>query len=187
MNQTRSGFSFWLIALLIILLSMDALKDARSKSAARQTYSDRDAALFTLFDQLNSQDIEMANLALARSRNTPVQTLAHMIIEDHGNFGAQAHMLAKKSGLAQVSKNPELALAHERRMAELRSASVDKFDGLYLNHELAFSKAFVTTLKEHIYPGTRQTELKRFFKNILSSLNEHLAHIEHVTHGLSSH
>ena len=167
----------WVLVTLGILFA-----GAATHAVAKESPATSDATLFALFDQLNNQDIEMARLALSRSKDTQVQSLAKMIIADHGNFGPKARALAMKAKLPLNSPNPELSLAHDRRMVALRAASPSQFDRVYLTHELDFANNFVKTLNERIYPGMQQPELKQFLKGLGPALSEHLEHIKHVAH-----
>ena len=83
-----------------------------------------DAALFAIFDQVNTFDIETATLGAEKGQSRGVRALAAMVLRDHSAVRQMARDLAKTQGVQyDVPTDDEPARAHAKALAELQDRS----------------------------------------------------------------
>ena len=139
------------------------------------------------FDQLNSQDIEAAAIAVTRGKSSAVRMVGKMIIDDHIPLMDKFRTLVKEEGLGVLS--PQMLKAasdHEVFVQGLLKKEQKEFDQYYIDYELAFSKGFVKTLKDDVYPKVKNPKLKTLIETTIVQFEEHLTHIGHTVMMLKS-
>ena len=171
-----------LVTLSILIISFTMLSYSPNVNAN----SPNDAKTFSTFDQLNSQDIETAILAVTRGQSDAVRMVGQMIINDHIPLLTQMRKMTNNKGVHLKNHENGRALAHQAMMNSLLNKSSEEFDKAYLDHELRFSQDFVKTLKESMIPNTNDQTLKDFLTTTLVRFEEHLSHINHAAMMLNS-
>lgn len=134
-----------------------------------------EAAAFAAFDEMNTTDIETARLAMKNGNAELVKSLAQMIVEDHEPVRQKARQIAAVAGL-----KPSVSTASESDvLAKLQSQTGAAFDRAYIDHELPFSKNFISKLRAEIIPAVSNAKLKAYLESLVPKFEEHLMHIEH--------
>jgi len=142
-------------------------------------FADDETAL-ALFEKMNSQDLDLASIAIKKAHSPDVKQLAQMIIEDHQPIGKEAKRLGESLKL-HGKPNAEVADKYANDLNKLKTVKGGvAFDKSYMDYELAFSKDFIRALKEEIVPNTQHEELKNFYQGVLPQFETHLMHIQHV-------
>ncbi|MEC4674239.1 MAG: DUF4142 domain-containing protein [Nitrospirota bacterium] len=137
-----------------------------------------DKAIFAIFEQFNTYDIELANIAAIKGESDSVRHLAGMIITDHPKLQQQARDLAAKLGISYaVTVSNHYASEHQRQVAELQAKSGTDFDKAYLKHEIRFSREVVHSVKHKLIPAAQHQELKQLLSETLPQLEHHVAHM----------
>jgi len=62
--------------------------------------------------------------------------------------------------------------------ASLKSKSGDAFNKAYIDNEVAYHKAVISTVESVLIPQSQNAELKQLLQNVLPTLKAHLAHAE---------
>ena len=171
-----------LVTLIMIIMGFTAL----SYSINTHANTSNDAQVFSIFDQFNSQDIELAVLAVTRGHSEAVGMVGNMIINDHIPLLKEMRKMAKHKGLNIENHENERALAHKAMMNSLLNKKGEAFDKAYLDYELKFSQDFVKTLKESIIPNIDDPKFKTFLSSTLVRFEEHLSHINHAAMMMNS-
>ncbi len=140
-----------------------------------------DSAIFAIFDQFNTYDIELATMALEKGEKENIQNLARMIVRDHPKLQQQGRELAAKLGVSYtVQTRNHYAGEHQRHIAALQSKSGEDFDKTYLDHEIQFSQEVIHAMKHQLIPSAHEKELKTFLSDTLSKLELHVSHMLHA-------
>jgi putative membrane protein len=117
----------------------------------------------------NSYEIQAADLALQRSRDPHVESLARMIRSDHDKAGRR---------LAQIDRNglPPLPTALDDRrqqmLDQLKSARAEDFNGAYLDQQKNAHDDAIQAFSDYAANGDNP-DLKRFAADTLPALRKH--------------
>jgi len=127
-------------------------------------------------------DIEAANLAISKSRNSEVIAFARDMVRDHEAVNKQALALVKKLNVTpeenDTSKSLSKAAADQRKaLSALDGAAFDK---AYIQNEVAFHKQVNGALKTLLIPSATNSELKSLLETGLKMFEGHQQHAEQV-------
>jgi putative membrane protein len=130
----------------------------------------------------NQVDIDYAKIAEAKSQNADVKTFAQTMAKDHQSVIDQAVALVKKLNVTPkdnaVSKKLNADAAKERKALNAKSGS--DFDKAYINNEVSYHKAVISTVENVLIPESQNAELKGLLQKVLPVLKTHLEHAEMV-------
>jgi len=135
----------------------------------------------------NQIDIDHAKLAKERSKNTEVLKFAETMANDHKAVIDQAVALVTKLGVTPkdnaVSK--QLLADAEKTRKTMRTKSGAAFDKAYIDNEVAYHKAVISSVEGLLIPESENAELKSLLQSIVPALNAHLEHAQMVQKQLS--
>lgn len=130
----------------------------------------------------NQVDIGYAEIAKEKSKNADVLKFAETMIADHKAVIGQASDLVKKLGVTpkdnDVSK--KLNADAEKTKKMLKGKSGDAFNKAYIDNEVAYHKAVISTVEGLLIPESDNAELKQLLQNVVPALKTHLEHAEAV-------
>ena len=130
----------------------------------------------------NQIDIDYAQIALKKSSNSAIKEFANTMATDHQAIIDQAVALAKKLGVTPMDNAVSQSLMDgaKKTKKELNEASINDFDKLYIDNEVAYHKAVIDAVKNILIPDTDNSELKNLLETVLPALEIHLEHAEMV-------
>lgn len=130
----------------------------------------------------NQIDIDYAAIAKEKSTNKDVLHFAETMASDHKGIIQKASDLAKKLGVTPEDNATSKSLMEgEAKTAKhLRSLSGAAFDKAYIDNEVAYHKAVISTVKNTLVPSTKNAELKNLLVSVEPVLDSHLEHAEMV-------
>ncbi len=130
----------------------------------------------------NQIDVDYAAIAKERSTNKDILQFAASMAADHTNIIKQATELAKKLGVTPEDNATSKSLREqaEKTSKHLRSLSGEAFDKAYIDNEVAYHKAVISTVKNTLVPATKNAELKALLVSVEPVLDSHLKHAEMV-------
>jgi putative membrane protein len=130
----------------------------------------------------NQIDIGYAEIAKEKSKDAEVVKFADTMIRDHNAVLAQASALVKKLGVTPKDNvvSQQLLAGADKTKKSLRSKSGKAFDKDYIDNEVSYHKAVISTVQNVLIPETENQELKDLLQGILPALNTHLSHAEMV-------
>lgn len=159
---------------------------AASLSAYAQAPSD--AQIVGIVQAANRIDINLAKLALTKTKDPQVKEFANQMISDHTNLEKSVGDLAKKLGVtpeqSDTSKHLKRQAADE--MKKLRSLQGKAFDKEYVSHEVAFHQAVIDAATTTLIPNAKNAELKSALKEAAPLLQGHLQHARQLQESLQS-
>lgn len=122
-----------------------------------------------------------------KSKNSDILRFAETMASDHKAVIDQAVVLVKKLGVTPkdntVSK--KLASDSEKTKKLLRSKSGAAFDKAYIDNEVAYHKAVISTVESLLIPQANNKELKDLLQNVVPTLKTHLEHAIMVQNKIS--
>jgi putative membrane protein len=176
---------------LTVLLSATALiclPAARGTAQVKVTTSTGEVITYTeknLVDHMivgDSIELEMAQLAVARTQNTAVRDLANMLVTDH-----KAHLESLRKAAAehdvgrQALASDTAGTATIRALTSLRamSAADSGFDNAFVREQINHHKQEIIALK--MYGGAaKDDDVKEDVKHVMPILERHLARAREV-------
>jgi putative membrane protein len=130
----------------------------------------------------NQVDIGYAAVAKAKSKNADVLKFAQTMTDDHNAVIAQASALVKKLNVTPkdnaVSKSLNDGAEKTKKMLNAKSAK--EFDKAYIDNEVAYHEAVISTVEGVLIPQTSNQELKSLLQNVVPALKTHLEHAKMV-------
>jgi putative membrane protein len=130
----------------------------------------------------NQIDIGYAEIAKKKSKDADVLKFAETMANDHKAIIGQAVALVTKLGVTPkdnaVSKKLLADAATTKKM--LNSKSGRAFNKAYIDNEVAYHKAVISTVEGLLIPQARNQELKDLLQKVVPTLKTHLAHAEMV-------
>lgn len=136
----------------------------------------------------NQVDIGYADVAQQKSKNDEVLKFAETMKRDHNAVIEQAVALVKKLGVTPkdnaVSKKLMADADNTKKMLKEKSGTA--FDKAYVDNEVAYHKAVISTVETVLIPQSSNAELKQLLQNVLPTLKAHLEHAEMVQKNMHS-
>lgn len=134
----------------------------------------------------NQVDIGYAAVAKEKSKNADILKFAETMTNDHQSVIDQAVALVKKLNVTPkdnaVSKKLNADAKKTKKM--LRSKSGKGFDKAYIDNEVTYHKAVISTVEGVLVPQSQNAELKDLLQKVVPTLKAHLAHAEMVQKNL---
>ncbi|MDB5281816.1 MAG: hypothetical protein JWO06_891 [Bacteroidota bacterium] len=153
-----------------------------SNSSFAQTTKLTDPEIASVAVTANQVDINYAKIAKEKSKNADVLKFAATMSKDHQGVIDQAVALVTKLKVTPkdnaVSK--KLNADAEKTKKTLSAKSVKDFDKAYIDNEVAYHKAVISTVQDVLIPQTQNAELKALLEKVLPVLKAHLEHAEMV-------
>lgn len=131
----------------------------------------------------NQIDVNYAAIAKEKSTNKDVLHFAATMASDHTAIINKASELAKKLGVTPEDNATSKSLKEQeaKTSKHLRSLSGAAFDKAYIDNEVAYHKAVISTVKNTLVPSTKNAELKNLLVSVEPTLDSHLEHAEMVS------
>jgi putative membrane protein len=128
----------------------------------------------------NQVDIDAGEFAKTKTTNKEVINFANTMINDHKGVINQAVALVTKLKVTpkdnDVSRKLMSDAAKTKKMLLAKSGKA--FDKAYIDNEVAYHKAVISTVEKMLIPQTQNQELKQLLQNVLPALRAHLGHAE---------
>jgi putative membrane protein len=119
-------------------------------------------------------EIESSKLAQDRSTNSSVKDFAAMMVKDHTDSSQKIKDAAAKSSLQPASA---LDKSHAKMLDDLKKASADKFDKLYLDDQGKGHREALTLHRNYAKNGDN-ADLKTAAGQIAPVVQQHLDHLK---------
>lgn len=124
----------------------------------------------------NQIDVDYGKIALDKSTNPEVKKFAQTMIDDHTAIIEKATALAEKLNLTPEDNPTTQSLLDgaKKTKEELNSKSGLGFDKAYINNEVSYHEAVISTVKDKLIPESKNGELKDLLQSALPILEHHL-------------
>jgi putative membrane protein len=135
----------------------------------------------------NQVDISYAQIAKSKSKDADIIKFAQTMASDHQAVINQAAALVKKLGVTPKDNevSQKLSADAEKTRKSLNLKTGKSFDKAYIDNEVAYHKAVISTVENVLIPQTQNTELKDLLQNVVPTLKAHLEHAEMVQNKIS--
>lgn len=147
-----------------------------------------DPQIVGIVQAANQIDINMAKLALTKTKNPQVKEFANQMISDHTALEKSVSDLAKKLGAtpeqSETSKQLKQQAADE--MKKLRSLHDAAFEKEYASREVAFHQTVIDAATKTLIPDAKNAELKSALEGAAPLLQGHLQHAKQLEQSLQS-
>ena len=150
------------------LISVLALGSATFAGQSKQ------AEFFATYDQVNTADIEVAELGVINGASREVRKVAAMVLKDHSAVRQMARDIARQAGITyKVPSNSVAAKTHKSVMAKLRGLKGAAFDKAYLEHESKFHRRAADAVRDVLIPSVKVAAFKKHLETVLPHFEHH--------------
>ena len=156
-----------------------------AREAASGHLSDAQIAAVTL--AANKVEIDAAQAARKKAKNSEVKRFASDMIRDHTAADKQAAALVKRLGLTPEENETSRSLTQraDDDLAKLKPLAGRDFDKAYAEHELALHRQVLATFDEKLISDARNADLKSLLQSVRSVIAEHRDHAQALVDSLS--
>lgn len=131
-----------------------------------------DGAMVELVSDANNTTINSSRLALDRSRNNAVRSMAQRLINDH----TRANQMLSESGIAMHGNNMTngMAQAGRKTVTNLSTYSGAAFDRKFVDTQIQQHNWMISNLNNSLIPGARSKKLRNTLREIREMEHNHL-------------
>lgn len=149
---------------------------------AQQNTKLSDAEIASVAVVANQIDINAARLAQDKSKNTEVQNFAKTMISDHQSVIDKATALVQKLGVTPKDNavSQQLSSNAAKTMQTLQDKTGKAFDKAYIDNEVTYHQAVISTVEGRLIPEAQNSELKALLQSVVPVLKTHLEHAKMV-------
>lgn len=171
----------WVLSALVLGLSVPAIAEDAKKAGPS------DAEIAHIVVTANQVDIDAGKVAASKTKNPEVKQFAQQMVTDHTSVNKQATDLAKKLGVKpkQNEASKGLVKGGKENMAKLKKLSGQEFDKAYVDQEVAYHEAVLSTIDETLIPNAKNEELKGLIEKVRPAIAAHLEHAKTLQEKLS--
>lgn len=141
-----------------------------------------DAEIASVAVTANQIDIEYAQIAKKKTKNTDVLKFAETMAKDHQSVISQAVALVTKLGVTPKDNATTKSFLEgaTKTKAMLNSKKGNAFNKAYIDNEVAYHKAAINEVENVLIPDATNSELKNLLQSALPLFKTHLEHAEMV-------
>lgn len=137
-----------------------------------------DAEIASVAVTANQVDINYAKIAESKSKDADIVEFAQTMAKDHQGVIDQAVALVTKLKVTPKDNavSQKLNADAEKTKKSLNAKTGKDFDKAYINNEVAYHKAVISTVENVLIPESQNAELKGLLQQVLPVLKTHLEH-----------
>jgi putative membrane protein len=145
-----------------------------------------DGQILQITHTANLGEINQARLALSRSKDARVRTLAQMMVQDHSQADKKGMVLAKKENLEREpsATSESLESDAESTTGTLKAEPAADFDKNYVDAQIRQHQAVLDTIDQKLVVNAANPELKAYLTEIRAAVASHLRHAQDVQNEL---
>ncbi len=130
----------------------------------------------------NIGEIEQARLALSRSKDARVRSLAQMMVQDHSQADKKGMVLAKKENLERLPSATSESLESDAQSTTgtLRAEPAADFDKNYIDVQIREHQAVLDTIDQKLVVNATNPDLRAYLTEIRAAVASHLQHAQDV-------
>ncbi|MBD0332945.1 MAG: DUF4142 domain-containing protein [Chitinophagaceae bacterium] len=147
-----------------------------------------DAEIASVSVVANQVDIDAGRLAQQKTKDAAILDFAKTMINDHQSVVDKASALVKKLGITPQDNDlsRQLLAGAEKTKRMLQAKSGQAFNRAYIDHEVAYHQAVITTVEGRLIPEATNAELKALLQSVLPVLRTHLEHAQMVQKNIAA-
>lgn len=134
-----------------------------------------DAEIASVAVTANQIDVDYGKIAIKKATNMKARKFAQTMIDDHNSIIDLAVALATKLGVTPKDNAVTQSLLDgaKKMNKKLNRKRGKAFDKAYINNEVGYHAAVISTIKNVLIPQTQNSELKDLLKSALPLLEHH--------------
>ena len=135
-----------------------------------------DAEIASIAVTANQIDVDYGKIALKKAKNADAKKFAQTMVDDHTAIINKAVELAQKLGVTPQDNatTQSLVAGAEKMKVDLNSKNGKEFDKAYIDNEVAYHAAVISTVKDVLIPQTQNAELKELLQSAVPLFEHHL-------------
>lgn len=158
-----------------LLPACGMLQGAKTETAAEQAKPMSDGEILAVVSAINQGELKQAELAMQRSQNPQVRSVAQTIIADHTDIQRRAQSLAATADMQPKQNELSQALTKQARQMEekLRGLTGEEFDKAYLQGQERLHELALKTVRDDLMPSARSAQLRELLSAAAPELQQH--------------
>lgn len=132
--------------------------------------------IIKVLEVINTNEINVNNVALQRSSNPQVKDFAKMMVNAHTQNLQAFQALAQRLDITPVStsKSDSLQTRGEKEVKALNSVASDKFDTTYVNAMVKAHQAALKLIDNKLLPNATNPQVKTLLTSTRATVDQHL-------------
>jgi putative membrane protein len=177
--KTFKKLKAWTSTLVVCFLTFSVTALAQDRPDQKQPKL-TDPEIASIAVTANRIDVDYAAVANKKSKDAEVLKFAKTMHDDHTSVIAKAEALCKKLGVTPKNNAISTSLLDgaKKTKESLNSKSGSAFNKAYIENEVAYHKAVISTVEGRLIPEAQNKELKALLTSVLPVLKSHLGHAE---------
>jgi putative membrane protein len=130
----------------------------------------------------NVGEIDQAKLALTKTKDARVRTLAQMMVRDHTQADKKGLALAKRENIEREPSptSEQLASDAEGATASLKADPAADFDKSYVDTQVKEHQGVLDMIDQKLMVNATNPELKSYLVEVRSAVASHLQHAQQL-------
>jgi putative membrane protein len=139
-----------------------------------------DGQILEITHTANAGEIDQAKVALSRTKDTRVRSLAQMMVRDHSQADKKGMVIAKKDNIEREPSPKSTALASdgEGTMRTLKADAAEDFDKDYVDTQIREHQAVLDALDNKLIVSAANPNLKAYLVEVRAAVASHLQHAQ---------
>ncbi len=139
-----------------------------------------DGQILEITHTANVAEIDQAKVALSKTKNARVRTLAQMMVRDHSQADSKGMVLAKKESIERAPSPTSESLTTDAEGATrtLKAETGADFDKDYVDTQVREHQAVLDTLDQKLLVNVTNASLKTYLIEVRAAVASHLQHAQ---------
>jgi putative membrane protein len=139
-----------------------------------------DGQILQITHTANAAEIAQAKIALSKTRDARVRSLAQMMVRDHSQADSKGMVLAKKENLDREPSptNDSLESDAEGATRTLKAEMAADFDKDYVDTQIKEHQAALDVIDQKLVVGATNANLKAYLTEVRAAVASHLQHAQ---------
>lgn len=157
-------------------MSSTSTQNATSSTTANAAAEQGSGKLIKMLEVINTNEINISNVALQRSSNAQVKDFARTMVNTHTQNLQAFENLSRKLDINPVStsKSETLASRGQKEVKALNAVDNDKFDTSYINAMVKGHQAALKLIDNKLLPNATNPQVKALLTSTRATVAEHL-------------
>jgi putative membrane protein len=145
-----------------------------------------DGEILQITHTANNSEIDQARLALSRSKDARVRSLAQMMVQDHSQADKKGMVLAKKENLKREPSATSESLESDAQSTTgtLKAEPAADFDKNFVDEQIREHRAVLDTIDRKLIVNATNPQLKAYLTEIRAAVASHLRDAQDVQNEL---
>lgn len=169
------------IALIFTSVALAAFSTAQAESNATAT-APNDAQIAEIVLTADTLDVDYGKLAVKKATHADVKAFAETMVRDHSAVNEKVTALAKKLNVTPEKSETSKTLKANghKELDKLKALEGAEFDKAYVDNEVTYHEAVISTLDKTLLPNAKNADLKSLLETGRTIFVSHLEHAKKV-------